>query len=598
MPKIVVNEKDLSWYHRRRAPGQLVVLMPGISSWGPYEPVLVDNSNFLETLGDAPVGNNDISYRMASSFVEVGINVLFWRIDIGATLASGETSSTYDPYDHTKVVSSGLKITAKYYGKFGNQLKAKVVSKGDSIFVTVSHKTTGVIYESLVYNFNNPDSPYYYEIVNRTTSYVEVEPAVPGSPVKLVPAETDAFVSLENGKDYDDTVTDPVNEAVVKLKDPQNDSVSDIIQNLKDLLVYDFTVIVDGGLNDLCLALEEQVTENHVENENVVVIDPETGDTISNDVNPSENAGTVEETEQSTLKISAIDEILLDIAKSRGDAVYLVSGVRDQSADDFYTYCGLPQTDEGSSIGKGFNTSYAAGFGPWVLGQLVSTGTLRVLPGYYALLVSWGKSIASGSPIWMAPAGVKRSSLGNLVRELIPPIGSAVIDMWQNQDFISNNGSVRDVYKVNPIVKLKQYGYVVYGNSTLLHNQFDGSTSMLQSFSTRILANQIKKRAFDISLSLQFDQLDDEIFAEFKVMMSTYMDQLRYGGALYDYNIVADRSAMTLDDLNSRTVPIRIMISPNPAAENFVINLEISQAGVDFSDDTDGYGTGIVTESI
>jgi hypothetical protein len=44
---------------------------------------------------------------------------------------------------------------------------------------------------------------------------------------------------------------------------------------------------------------------------------------------------------------------------------------------------------------------------------------------------------------------------------------------------------------------------------------------------------------------------------------------------------------MTMDNLNSKTVPVLIRISPNPAAENFVIDLEISQAGVSFGEDVD-----------
>ena len=64
--------------------------------------------------------------------------------------------------------------------------------------------------------------------------------------------------------------------------------------------------------------------------------------------------------------------------------------------------------------------------------------------------------------------------------------------------------------------------------------------------------------------------------------MSIFMDQMRYGGALYDYEIIADYSELTLDDINNRTVPILIRISPNPAAEKFNIVLEISQAGVTF----------------
>ena len=101
------------------------------------------------------------------------------------------------------------------------------------------------------------------------------------------------------------------------------------------------------------------------------------------------------------------------------------------------------------------------------------------------------------------------------------------------------------------------------------------------------MANLIKSRAFDVSLSLQFDQLTNDLFVQFKSLLGVYMDQLRYQNALYDYEIVLANNTLTSADLNEKRVPVIIRISPNPAAENFDIALEITQAGVSFSDETD-----------
>lgn len=56
---------------------------------------------------------------------------------------------------------------------------------------------------------------------------------------------------------------------------------------------------------------------------------------------------------------------------------------------------------------------------------------------------------------------------------------------------------------------------------------------------------------------------------------------------MYDYEIVLTHGTLTSADLNEKTLPVTIRISPNPAAENFDIVLEISQAGTSFSDETD-----------
>jgi len=103
----------------------------------------------------------------------------------------------------------------------------------------------------------------------------------------------------------------------------------------------------------------------------------------------------------------------------------------------------------------------------------------------------------------------------------------------------------------------------------------------------RVLCNMIKEQAFNVSLGLQFDKITNDLIVQFKALMGVFMDQLKYGGALYDYEIVSDYSSISLADLNTRTVPVKIRISPNPDAENFDINLEVSQSGITFGDITD-----------
>lgn len=273
---------------------------------------------------------------------------------------------------------------------------------------------------------------------------------------------------------------------------------------------------------------------------------------------------------KSKTEIDPVDKALKDLAESRGTAVYLIDGSRDWDSVDLYTYAGL------------FNSSYTAAFGPWGYAQYVSRGTTALLPGSYALIIAWAQSCSAGNPLWMAPAGVKRASLGSFYKETIYPVGKTILDSWQSHDYVKPNS-----YSINPIMKIKQYGYVIYGNSTLLHTRNDGATSMLQSFSTRVLANLIKGKAFEISLTLQFDQLSSDLFTQFKSLLGVYMDQLRYQNALYDYEIVLENEVLTSADLNEKKLPVIVRISPNPAAENFDISLEITQSGVSFTDDTD-----------
>ena len=554
MPRIQVNEKDLSWYYRQRTPGQVTVFMPGIATFGPNVPTLVNANNFMKVFGDRSASAEDISYPMAASFIKAGLDVLFLRIiPQDAAKATAKLTAT--------AAGDAGTITAKWAGSFGNRLSVSARGTGTSITVGVFDEG-GTQIENLVYNISDPNSEYWYENVNQTSTYVEYTPVVGAT---AIPTINVAGVKLGTGTGNtvgtDGTLTKQgVVDAILAQKDTT-------FQDLIDPLSYTFDVAVNGGYNG--------------------------------NKTPEEGTAPIVAT-----TVTDIDELFLELVSLKGNAIYLVDGTAEWTAEEFYNYTALANgTAQMSGIPKatiiaqqGFNSSYVAAFGPWCSAELVYNGAVRKLPGSYVLLVSWGQSIARGNPVWMAPAGVKRASLGALVHKPVYEVGSATLDLWQNHEVIAPG---LNEHKVNPIMRLKQYGYVIYGNSTLLQTRTDGATSMLQSFSTRVLANLIKNHAFDISLTLQFDQIDDDLFAEFKTLMTVFMDQLRYGGALYDYRIVVDRSTLTLDDLNSRTIPVRIMISPNPAVENFIISLEISQAGVTFGDDSDensAYVENLVTE--
>lgn len=704
MPKIKVNERDLSWYYRQRAVTQLTVLMPGVATFGPEdEPAYLTESNFTTVLGTTSVDPTDISYNMAKSLITAGAGVLFWRIPLtNETQATSETSFAVDNFiakgtgttqepesfkllftpkspDTLKVTVNGtavsgvtlventftitgktlnagdkivaeyklpdaqndatdsytadadgtnvvytlsktpivntvtvkkngttlsegvtvdgdkvtiasvtkddafvisykvdvegegtgvyalqlrkvkeetpgydilgyLKISARYTGSFGNNLRVSVTGHGSNYRFLIYNKETNALLDSVFINFNNPDSEYYYETVNNASEYLYFELKNTTSSV-LKPTDIDYLYSVITGT--------PVTTAV--------------------------SITLTGGGNGI---YSKEAVETYLKSDKALEKINMMADPLGFTFNAICSAGYNGTTEDSPTAISDIDDRFIYLAEKRGTAFYLVDGNQKWDAETFYNYTDLPAiTDINNNIKiistAGFNTSYAAAFGPWVSAQYLSNGVTRMLPGSYAFLVSWAKSLSSGNPMYLAPAGVKRSVL-DFVYTTEYPIGSAILDLWQNHDAYTTDG-----HKINPIMNLYQYGYVIYGNSTLLQDSASGQTSMLQSLSTRILANLIKQRAYDISLTLQFDQISNDLFVEFKTNLGTYMDILKYGGALYDYEIVADYQNMTLDDLNSRTVPVSIRISPNPAAENFTINLEISQAGVSFNAETE-----------
>lgn len=534
MPKISVTEKDLSWYLRQRESGTATVYLPGIATFGPENvPTLCDSSNFANTFGTGAVNiMNEISYDMAASFIKSGFNVLFHRVPL---TGAAKATATVENEGQTSHVT----FSAKYTGSFGNRITLTVrplnATPGSiSVYVLVDN----VVVDTLIVNLITPTSPYYYQ--NLVSEYITIEYVGEFSELNFGTSAKPLELSLAGGLDFTaGTDSDAVRQEVwSSIKTPG------FCEVLKDPYQYDYDVIVSGGWSLYNKA-------------------PEVYEGTGEDGQPTTVGWDIS-------KIDLVDAALFDLAVARGTSVFLVDGDPDWEDAEMYAYCGL------------FNSSYAAGYGPWGYAQLLSTGTTLVLPGSYAMIISWAQSCANGTPIWMAPAGVKRATLGSFYKDTKYTVGKRTLDMWQNHDYIKPGQ-----YSVNPIMKAKQYGYVVYGNSTLLQSTPSGATSMLQAFSVRILSNVIKVKAFDISLNLQFDQLSNDLYAQFRTLMITFMDQLKYQGALYDYDIALAQETLTSVNLNEKKLPIIIRISPNPSADDFDITLEITQSGVSFADDTD-----------
>lgn len=540
MPKITVTERDLSWYFRQREQGAATVYVPGIATFGPEDkPVFCDSTNFSNVFGTHAVKmKGEKSYDMAASFIKSGFNVLFHRFSLPGSAKASYTLGSGD---------NAIVFTAKYNGSFGNEISLALSSASEvpgsadmmSAFVTIN----GVVVETLIYNFTDPTDKNYYEGV--LSNYIEVAPKGDTTKITITPdvGSVSQVIKLTGGLDYkieglDDEST--ADEVATKIKTQVWASIKTptALTDLEDPYQYDFDVIVNGGW-----ALYD---------EGPAYYGPQSSEPWNRQY------------------VDLVDKSLWSLAVNRGTAVYLVDGKSSWEDTDLYAYCG------------NFDSSYVAAYGPWCQAQLTSTGVTTLLPGSYTMIISWAQSCAGGTPIWMAPAGVKRATLGSFFKDTKYTVGKKTLDMWQNHGYIKPGQ-----YCVNPIMRIKQYGYVIYGNSTLLKTRSDGATSMLQSFSTRVLANIIKLKAFDIALNLQFDQLTGDLFIQYRTLLGTFMDQLKYQDALYDYEIVLTEGSLTSANLNEKTIPVTIRISPTPAAENFDITLEVTQSGVMFSDETD-----------
>ena len=209
----------------------------------------------------------------------------------------------------------------------------------------------------------------------------------------------------------------------------------------------------------------------------------------------------------------------------------------------------------------------------WVSDPDVASNMLLMAPSYiflYTFLSNLDNNVDSQK--WFPPAGVKRAT-ARVVKKPDFEIGSTLLNIWQNDN----------TARVNPIMKLKQYGYVIYGQYTCLPAIDMYTHSALESLNVRLIANVVKKKIFDVCLNLAFEPNTSTLWLKFFSQMDEFLRYMQYNEGLYAYKIVMDESTVTTDDINHLRCPGKVYIAPTRTAEFFDIDFIITEAGAQFN---------------
>ena len=260
-----------------------------------------------------------------------------------------------------------------------------------------------------------------------------------------------------------------------------------------------------------------------------------------------------------------IVEAMVTLAETRGDCEAFPDVPFGTEKEDVHGYFSA----------LNFNSSYNAAYAPWVYMKLL-TNTIKWMPPSFVFLFSLAKSIRSGNKIYDPPAGVRRATVPEAVA-VEYEIGSGILDQWQN------NSSLR----INPIMKIRQYGYVIYGNSTL-YSAVDGdptASSSLQELGVRLIANDIKKLINNAAVSLTFERNTIHTWNEFKSIIDPYLKEMKTYGALEDYEVVMDATTTYPEVIEENTIKGVVRITVARTAENFKIEFELNRSGVTFSNE-------------
>lgn len=187
--------------------------------------------------------------------------------------------------------------------------------------------------------------------------------------------------------------------------------------------------------------------------------------------------------------------------------------------------------------------SYCAMFTPWfqsedpnVTGEQASTLAMNnvMMPGSFAYLSALAGQVQSYNP-WLAVSGVTRGRVPYCAKlHTTKPLTNNIADTYQllPGDIIAGEDQI---VSINPITYIRNYGYCIWGNRTLRNNA--SGTKALSFLNMRSAVSDIKKRLYEVSQQLLFEQNTDVLWLNFKSLVSPLLDTMKSDYILSDYTI-------------------------------------------------------------
>ncbi len=537
MPRININEIDSSRYVNPAESAPMTVLVPGTASFGPVftsdNPEVFtfvgddDLINFYNTFGVNPAKYVDTNKVLRTLSGDLSFEYVTNLLHSGATVQFYRLNSGKAATGGSS--ANGALISAKYSGRFGNMLIVDVQSV--KLTSSTTSKTDAII-----------------SVYRNTFEATDI--LVPSNNVDLIkklPRLISTRVSIDENSQY---YIDSVDLKYIDIT----------VENLTALIgTGNATYNLFGGLD---YASDGQAIDEETSFSAVVEALKASYTNFSDQYLFNFDIVSVGGITPEKDELEKVNEEITKLCETRKDCFAPLDTPMDASYTEVLTYASTQES------------SYTAIYAPWCSFVSSTTGRTITMPPSFifmkALLLGMESQV--DAELWYVPAGVQRTSAPFIVAPTYQ-IGSTILDEFQN-----NNE-----YRVNPIMRLRNYGYCIYGNATCKQSITGVPHSALESLNVRLIANAVKKHIFEVCSGLSFDYNNSQLWLSFYSQMDEKLLYMKRHYGLYDYKIIMDASTVTTEAMNERRVPGKVLISPTLAGEFFDIDFEIVPSGVTFT---------------
>lgn len=220
------------------------------------------------------------------------------------------------------------------------------------------------------------------------------------------------------------------------------------------------------------------------------------------------------------------------------------------------------QTTAEQFAGRAIDNNYVATYFPDVTLTDPNTGRRVNLPASVAALSGIAFSDKVAYP-WYAPAGFSRGALSSVTNTQVR-LNSADRDALY-------------VARINPIARMPDVGYVIFGQKTL-----QVSKSSLDRLNVRRMVLEVKRIVGDIANTIVFEQNTPATRSRFVDAVTPQLAIIQSQQGIESFRVIMDASNNTEADVEANKLNGRVVIVPTRTVEFIAIDFVVTNAGVSF----------------
>jgi len=232
------------------------------------------------------------------------------------------------------------------------------------------------------------------------------------------------------------------------------------------------------------------------------------------------------------------------------EARYIAEG-GNLALNPSYTFT-LPTEDQGSK--------YAAFYTPY-LTLRENNKNINVPPAAY-ISNNFVRKFSNGEP-YSIIAGQKRGVIS----------GQNLVGL--EYDFTDDDRGWIEPVGLNPIIKRRGLGVVIFGNQTA----YQTVNSAFNLVHVRDLLISVENDVEEIMANYLFDFNEDSIRLEIKTLVDNYLDGVRAGGGIYAYQVIMDSSNNPPSIIDQNIGIIDVIIEPARGIQKFVNRITVTRTG-------------------